>query len=239
MSVHELIKRFPEVATVRDRSRALAMLDAIVCPEWEDRYYSMDPRWSPGEEMASMRDGSGNDYAVVFSSAGAYVQACDHESPVSAYRTTPPTLWAGLFDSVPEVFRKHVNEPAFANHDGLPRATVCLWCQTTDAAWHCGDVQVPDQDTDDADGALWLLGILCDGTGEEYRTYVEEVHERDIALDAVAHLYALRTLTQAVVSAINPEVRLADLAADIEHIGFPATVDQGPSTVLPATCGRR
>lgn len=225
MSVHDLIKQFPDAATLRDRSRALAMLDAIVSPEWEYRYYSFDPRWSPGEGMASMRDGNGNDYAVVFSPAGAYVQACDHESPVSAYRTSPPTLWPGLFDSVPEVFLKQVQEPAFADHNGLPRATVCLWRQSTDAEWHCGDVRVPDQDMDDADGAQWLLGILCDGTGEEYRAHAEEVHELRVDRAAVDHIYALRPLTQAIVSAINPDVRLADLAADIEQTGYPTAVD--------------
>jgi hypothetical protein len=230
MPVHELIKRFPDAVTLRDRSRALAMLDAIVSPEWEDRYYSFDPRWSPGEEAASMRDGSGNDYAIVFSPAGVYVQACDHESPVVARRTTPPAPWPGLFDSVPEVFRKHLREPAFADHDGLPRASVCLWREASDVAWRCGDVQVSEQDRDDADGAGWLLGILCDGTGQAYRSYAEEVHALEIGLGAVAHLYALRPLTQAVVSAINPQVRLADLATDIEQIGYPTTADRAPTT---------
>jgi hypothetical protein len=46
------------------------MLDAIMSPEWEWRYYSFDSRWGPGEEMASMRNGSGDAYSIVFSSAG-------------------------------------------------------------------------------------------------------------------------------------------------------------------------
>jgi hypothetical protein len=75
VSVYEVVKQLPGIATVRDRSRSLAMLDAILSPEWDSRYFSFDSAWSPTEEMASMRDGSGNDYFVVFSAAGAYAQA--------------------------------------------------------------------------------------------------------------------------------------------------------------------
>jgi hypothetical protein len=36
------------------------MLDAIVCPEWEHRYYSFNANWAADEVMGSMRDGSGD-----------------------------------------------------------------------------------------------------------------------------------------------------------------------------------
>lgn len=68
--VYDVIKQLPDIATVRDRSTALAMLDAALSTQWDCRYYSFDSRWSPGQEMASMRDGCGNDYAIVLSAAG-------------------------------------------------------------------------------------------------------------------------------------------------------------------------
>jgi hypothetical protein len=34
------------------QSKALAMLDAILSPEWEYRYYSFNSKWGPGEMMA-------------------------------------------------------------------------------------------------------------------------------------------------------------------------------------------
>jgi hypothetical protein len=40
------------------------MLDAILYPEWEYRY-SFDAEWGPEEELALMRNGSGDDYAIV------------------------------------------------------------------------------------------------------------------------------------------------------------------------------
>ncbi len=48
-------------------SRSLAMLDAIMSPEWEYRYFSFNANWdaSLGERMASMRNGSGDEYFAI------------------------------------------------------------------------------------------------------------------------------------------------------------------------------
>ncbi|MGW4895655.1 hypothetical protein ACWEQL_25835 [Kitasatospora sp. NPDC004240] len=45
--------RLPDIATLRDRCRALAVLDAVLSPDWEGRYHTFDSRWGEGEEMAS------------------------------------------------------------------------------------------------------------------------------------------------------------------------------------------
>ncbi|MFJ3250816.1 hypothetical protein [Streptomyces sp. NPDC086782] len=223
MTVHEVIKQLPAIATVRERSRALAMLDAVLSPEWEWRYYSFDSRWSPGKEMASMRDGASNDYAIVFAAAGVYAQACDHESPMSPYRVAPPAPWPGLFDSVPDVFRPCVDEPAFADHNGLPRATVCFWRESFDSQWRCGEVHVPDEDMDDADGAEWLFDVLIAGSAEAYQGFAEEVYEVTLDVAAVQAVFDLKPLTQEIVSSLNPEVTLGNLAKDIAQIGYPTT----------------
>ena len=34
----------------------MAMLDAILSPEWDCRYYSFNAGWSPDEQMGSMRE---------------------------------------------------------------------------------------------------------------------------------------------------------------------------------------
>lgn len=39
--------------------RPLAILDVILSPDWEGRYYCMSAGWADGEEMASMRNESG------------------------------------------------------------------------------------------------------------------------------------------------------------------------------------
>ena len=43
------------------------MLDVILSPEREYRYHSYDAHWASAEEMASMSNGSGDEYSIVFS----------------------------------------------------------------------------------------------------------------------------------------------------------------------------
>ncbi|WP_372337864.1 transposase [Streptomyces sp. MK5] len=221
VSVHEVIRRLPEISIVRDRSRAMAVLDAIMSPDWESRFYSFDSRWSPAEEMASMRDGCGNDYSIVFSQAGAYARGFDHESPMSPYRVTPPVPWPGLFDAVPEAFAHNVLEPAFSGHDGIPRVTVCFWRGQADSEWRAGAVQALPTGVDDEGSAEWLFDVLVDGRPEAYQHFAEEHYEVTADIEAIRHVYALRPLTQSVVSALNPDVELVDLADDLAQIGYP------------------
>ena len=94
----------------------MAVLEAVLSPEWEHRCHSFDDRWSEKESMASMRNGAGDEYSIVFSAAGAYVRGFDHESPMSPYAQDGP--WPGVLDEVPDVFRRCVEEPAFSDEDG-------------------------------------------------------------------------------------------------------------------------
>ncbi len=60
----------PPPATLKRTTQSFATLDLIVSPEWEDRYYSFDSNWSPSEQMASMRDGCGDEWFLLFGSSG-------------------------------------------------------------------------------------------------------------------------------------------------------------------------
>lgn len=221
MSVNELIRQLPEISIVRDRSRAMAVLDAIMSPDWESRFYSFDSRWSPTEEMASMRDGCGNDYSIVFSLAGAYARGFDHESPMSPYRATPPVSWPGLFDGVPQAFLHHAAEPAFSGQDGMPRATVCFWREEADSQWRAGNIEALPAGMGDGGSAQWLFDVLADGRPEAYQQFAEEYYEAAVDIEAVRHVYELRPLTRSVVSALNPDVDLAALDEDLTQIGYP------------------
>jgi hypothetical protein len=220
VSVFEVIRRLPEIARVREISQAIAMLDAILSPEdWSSRYFSFDAEWAPGEALASMRNGSGEEYSIVFSGAGACARGFDHESPMSPYRVSPLALWPGLTDSVPAVFRSVVTEPAFSEDSGILLATVVFWREAAAPAWSCGEVALP---TPDADGADDLFEILTDARPEAYQEYAQEYYEVDVDLRSVQHCYQLRPLTRSAVAALNPGLELADLEADRKQIGYPA-----------------
>jgi len=98
---------------------------------------------------------------------------------------------------------------------------VCFWGQAADTAWRAGAPAPVPGGVEEDGGAAWLFELLLDGSPEAYRSFAEECYEADVDLDAVRHVYALRPLTQEVVSALNPELDLADLAGDIAEIGYP------------------
>ena len=66
------INDLPSIDEVRKISQGLALIDSIIMPEWECRYFSFNSNWdgSRGEMMASMRDGTGAEYFINFSEIG-------------------------------------------------------------------------------------------------------------------------------------------------------------------------
>jgi hypothetical protein len=225
MTVQDVARQLPDIAVVRDRSRSLAMLDAIICPEWEYRYYSFDAAWGPEEELASMRNGSGDDYAIVFSPAGAWVRVFAHESPMSPWALEPPRPWPGVLDSLPAVFQACVQEPAFIL-DGVAMVSACLWRQAIDDRWQTGVIDFPTG-RDDPDGSQGLLELLLEDSPEAYRRFAEDYYElNSVDPAAVREIYALRPLTQPLVTTLNDQLSLADLARDLSGIRYSTTATQ-------------
>ncbi|MFD7409295.1 hypothetical protein ACFV7R_43205 [Streptomyces sp. NPDC059866] len=221
MTVHDVARQLPEIAVLCEHSRAMAVLEAVISPEWENRYHSFDDHWSETESMASMRSGSGDEYSIVFSPAGAYVRGFDHESPMSPYAEGGP--WPGVLDEVPDVFRPCVEEPAFSDEDGMPIVTACMWRETGDDGWKTGTIDFPDEATEDPDGAGYLFQLLMDRSPEAFQRWAEDYYQVPVDLEAVRHVFASRPLTEEVVRTLNSEIVLADLSEDIAEIGYPTS----------------
>ncbi|MFI6450220.1 hypothetical protein ACIBF6_01575 [Streptosporangium amethystogenes] len=222
MTAHDVARLLPDVPVLRDLCRSMAVLEAILSPDWESRYYSFDAGWGPVEEMASMRNGSGDEYSIVFSAAGAYIRGFDHEAVMSPYGNDGP--WPGVLDSVPDVFRHCVEELAFCDEDGMPVVTACLWREACDDRWRAGEIEYPDG-ASDPDGAAHLFALLVDPSAEAFQRFAGDRYEIPVDLDAVRHVYALRPLTQAVVTALNADLALKDLAEDLAASRYPSAAD--------------
>ncbi|MFC7643832.1 hypothetical protein ACFQX6_25965 [Streptosporangium lutulentum] len=195
------------------------MLNAILSPEREYRYHSYDAHWASAEEMASMSNGSGDEYSIVFSDAGVYIRGFDHESPMSPWAHEDGELWPGVIDAVPEVFQAQMNEPAFMM-EGTPSVTACLWRTTSGIRWCTGEIEFPDR-RPDPDGADWLFALLTDRSAGAYRSFASDYFETKTPLDAIEHVYALRPLSDKVVQALNPKINMVELVKDITEIGYP------------------
>ncbi|WP_189833008.1 hypothetical protein [Streptomyces zaomyceticus] len=223
VTVYDVARALPGIEELRDHSRGLAMVEAVLSPEWESRYYSFDAHWSETEQLASMRNGSGDEYTIVLSPAGAFARVFDHESPLSPFGELADGLtWPGVIDGVPEAFREYLTEPAFTDEDGVHVTTACLWREPADTDWHTGPVEFTDlEDREDPDGSGRLLHLLTDRSAEAYTEFAEDSYERPVDIEAVRHVLALRPLTAEIVATLNPAVTLADLAEDVREIGYP------------------
>ena len=204
------LEELPDIPTLRRLTRSLAVLDAILSPEWESRYYSFDSHWGDGELMASMRNGQGDDWFCLFTRAGVVVIGLDHEAPMFQ----PGDPWPGVIDALPSELAAAVDEPAFDARN----CTFCVWRRTAGARWEHGPVQFPDGD--DPDGSARLLQIL-DGRPESYHAFAADYYEVDLPLDAVRAVYRHQPLTPELLARLDPGVTVDMIRQDVAEIGYP------------------
>ncbi|MGY5058762.1 hypothetical protein ACWDFR_32680 [Streptomyces sp. 900105755] len=216
MTVHDAAATLPDIRPLQRVCRSIALAEALLNPEGY-RYYSYDAHWSETEEVFSMRNGSGDEYDVVFSPVGAYLRGFDHESPMSPY--VDGAVWPGILDSVPEAFAAQVDEPAFTD-DGIPSVTFCLWRGTGDREWHAGRIDFPGGHPD-PDGSGWMLSLLMNPGPGAFRSFAEDYYERPVDLEAIRHVFEERPLTPEIVARLNPLASFADVSKEAELMGYP------------------
>ncbi len=212
----------PDVPTLRRLMQSLATLDSLLSRDWQYRYYSFNRKWSRGATMGSMRNGCGDDLHAHFSRAGCYLKGFAHEAKMSPYRGDGKQgLWPGLMDGVPKSFAKCVAEPAF----DTPDTTFCIWRRPADAAWQRGNIDFPPGD--DPDGSAGLLAIYDDDP-VTYHAHALDYSEVDfLTPEMFRHVYDHHKLTDEFVRPFSDNggddpFTLADLAADLDEIGYPA-----------------
>jgi hypothetical protein len=205
-------QRLPQIEVLRRLTKSLAMLDAIICPEWIYRYYSHNSKWSEGQEMASMRDGCGDDWFLLFDEHGAALKGFAHESTVAK----DVSFIARIQEAVPSVFASFLSEPAFS----MNRASFCIWRRHADPAWSVvptsGGFASPEQDGSDG-----LIGIL-DGKPESYKGWATDYYEREISLAGVKAIYEHKPLNDQLIANLNPDISLSDIRNDVHEIGYPS-----------------
>lgn len=218
MPAEDLAARLPDIETLRAWWRSLAALDAVLSPEWEYRYFSYDAAWGEGEQMASLRNGSGDDCSVTFTPHGAYLRGFDHESELTPWVNDPPALFPGLLDEVPEVLQAAARDAAWQLED-VVSTTVSLWRLVDDDRWHHGTARgVPAGAEDGSD-----LFDLVDGRPDTYLAFAHEYYEPEQPLDrgVVEHVHALRPLTADLARRLNPDVDWDELRVELDEQGYP------------------
>lgn len=179
--------------------RGLALLDAILCEEWELRHFSFNAAWDPdrGVSMASMRTGEGDAWFIVFDGTHAFLKAYWHDHP----RSDP----AAIYDGLPAALGPQRDEPAFSMED----VTFGGW-YAPERGWTLRGLLDPFREE---------LEILT-GAAEVYRAYAASYFEVDVPLDAIAHILAGAPLDASIVARIAADRSMERLRGDLEEIGY-------------------
>ena len=194
----------PPIPETRRVAQSLAMLDAILCPEWEYRYYSFNCRWAAGEEMASMRNGSGDDWFLLLDANGAALKGFAHELAGDDHFAQE------IQRQVPREFASFLSEPAFS----MQHATFCYWRRASDGTW----TKVRGASAED--GSEGLLSPLILGPSG-YSAWAQDYFEVPVSIGAVSDVFAHRPLTEEIVSKLNREIDLPFAYEQAHEIGYP------------------
>ncbi len=205
----------PPIHELKRRCRALAALDLMLSPKWDYRRFSFNAGWAKGEQMASMRNGSGDEWFCLFHSSGwCALKGLDHES--KAWAEGRERLSAALRGAIPESLTAFSNEPAF-RWDSTSFAFYSLretdpWVRVADSTEFARLAPTGEEEH---------LALLV-GLPEEYAASAQDYFERDIEVGVVRDIFALLPITPEITLRLNPDADASAVAKELFHeIGYP------------------
>lgn len=179
--------------------KGLAALDAILSAEWEFRYFSFNATWdsSGAQRMASMRNGEGDEWFIVFDGEHALMKAYWRD----AQREDPAVVYAGL----PAALEPQRNETAFS----MDQVTFGGFYEPG-IGWTLRGNPEP------------LAEGLCILSGDvgAYRSYAAGYFEVDVPIEAIEHVLMGKPLDTGIVASIAKDRTLESLESDLAEIGF-------------------
>ncbi|WP_316845805.1 hypothetical protein [Pedobacter psychrodurus] len=201
------ISLLPDRKSLETICKAISVLDAIMCQEWQYRYYSYQSEWDTNEQCFQMRNGSGDEMHILFREDGCAINGFAHE-----YEQHDK---AKLTANLPAIFDDFI----FGEPVASIGTTFCLW--TTELKnWQVGQIEDFDDHSEE------MLNIL-DGQPQTYLDWAtdyfeESYNESGIPFDTVSKIYLGQILTKEMVLSIVEEIEdWEQLESDLKEISYP------------------
>jgi len=194
------INTLPDTSKVKRISQSLAMLDAIIMPEWELRYFSFDCHWDGSHMMASMKNGSGDEYFLLFDQYGVVGKVFVTNVKLPANERNE------LIAKIPSVFQSFKKEEAFSLDD----ISFCFWCKNGEHNW------ISEPKTKNLPHLNFLIG-----DPELYKVWAEEYYEKEFDIEVIRDIFSHKPLTPEIVAKLNTEISFEKLIDDLDEIGYP------------------
>ena len=191
LSVKKMIEK------ITNNLKSIALLEAIICPEWEYRCYSYNSKWDEGEEMASMRNGSGDEWFLWIKNGFAALKVMSHEFGVL-------TGIDSIKDKFPNEYASFISESAFSINE-----STSLW-YLNGTQWIRFDVNEEEANN---------LVKVFNWTPLEYKDWAEEYYENELSLKAIENVMS-GNLTENDIHLLNEDLSVKDLEEVISEIGY-------------------
>lgn len=191
------INELPSIDEVKKILQGLALVDAILMPEWEDRFFSYNCNWdSKGTEtMASMRDGEGNEYFLSFSYLGIAGKVfCKNNIQNSLFN----------LENMPNSFENFKNEASF----NIKYSSFFFWKTYEDNKWFASPNNLEFYP---------LLGFIKNNY-DGYQSWAETYYEREIDKKTLEEVFTLLKINSKQLAILNTEITLEELEEDIKEI---------------------
>ncbi|VEP16341.1 hypothetical protein H1P_4390005 [Hyella patelloides LEGE 07179] len=100
-----------------------------------------------------MRNGSGDEYYIVFNSDGAILKGFTHESKIWLDICKNDKLLPDFLAQVPNCFTKAITEPALE----FQYSSFCIWRTYLDSNWNLVNYHLPSQEDNDLSDDLLFI----------------------------------------------------------------------------------
>ena len=211
-TLDELARTLPGPHELRDRLRALAVLDAICGTR--HLTYSFTASFSEGVALGRYDNGAGDYYFVFFDGDQIFVRVFDHESDLSPYANDG--LWPGLVDGLPARLQQYVQMEKLGDED-YALITLAIWHDGT--GWKHGTPApidgVEPKPTD------WPLSQVIAWSADAVATDRGRYWSRSLSAAAIAPILELRPLTRGIAESINPDVDWPFVERIAAYVGLP------------------
>jgi len=181
----------------KNKLKYLALLDAIIEPEWECRYYSYNSKWGDNEEMSSLRDSCGGEWFILFFGDRVAFKCTSQEDGLA-------DNFEEIKNSMPKEYSGFISEPAFSMDSGS-----CIWYLEGNE-WVKLGINISDLPNPDT---------IQDMTPMDYCHFAEEIYEKEVDSNLVESIFNGK-FTLETATKINPRVDLNNLKLELKEIGI-------------------
>ncbi len=201
---HKILSVLPDAQKMKSSMRIMAVMDAILSPDWEYRYYSYDAYWGSDEIMASMRGSDGEHYFALFRGNNVIIKGLERGCPWIHKRISGVKGEFPFETLLPGEFCDFFSQPAF-----LPEETsFCIW-QIENENWNSlYELKA---------GELSILESIIHGA-EAYASWAKDYYEVELDVVELERIFQGQPLNKEQCMKWNPKLNWEEFLKEYESI---------------------